>query len=126
MDKPAVQPTDKPAVQPMDKPAVQPTDKPVVQPTDKPAVQPMDKPAVKLMDKPAVKLTDKRMDHSPKNRETKSSKKKLVFLEMSVEIGNEVEKMEIMGELIATNIKIEEIDLEDCNNFSEFCFSSRS
>ena len=44
-----------------------------------------------------------------------------------MEIGNEVGKMEeIMGELIATNIKIEEIDLEDCNDFSEFCFSSRS
>ena len=43
--------------------------------------------------------------------------KKLIFSETSDEIG---QMGEILGQLIAINIKREQIDLDDCEMFSEY------
>ena len=51
------------------------------------------------------------------SKSNKTAKKKLIFSETSDKIGQMVE---ILGQLIAVNIKREQIDFDDCKMFSEY------
>ncbi len=55
----------------------------------------------------------------------KSSRKQLFFSDLPVDSRGDT-MAEIMGELISRNIKIEEVDLDDCEFFQEFSACPRS